>query len=163
MDDVYCIDTSSLMQLARQYPRQRFLGVWKKIENLIQAERLIAPREVLKEILRGDDELARWAKRHLRMFRPLDAEQTRAAAEVLAYCESLIDPLADRPQADPFLIALARVGDDPRGRSLFRAKRIVVTEEGRNHPKKIPQVCAHLGVDCIRLLDLFDREGWKFN
>ncbi len=162
-EDVYCIDSSSLMELQRRYPRRRFPGVWQKLEGLIRAVRLIAPREVLKEILQGDDELARWAKRHRGMFKPVDAEQARAVAEVLAHCDSLIDPLSERPQADPFVIALARTGGDPGGgRSLFRPRHIAVTEEGRNHPRKIPQVCAHFGIECIRLLDLFDREGWKF-
>ncbi len=160
--DVYCIDSSSLMLLARQYPHRRFPGLWKKVEGLMKAGRLVAPREVYKEIRQGDDELTRWAKRHRSMFKPLNTEQARAVAEVLAHCDSLIDPLSERAQADPFVIALARTGSDPRGRSLFRAKHIVVTEEGRNHPRKIPKVCEHFEIDCICLLDVFDQEGWKF-
>jgi hypothetical protein len=43
--DTYCIDASSLIKLKQDYRRNVFSGVWDKIEELAQADRLIAPDE----------------------------------------------------------------------------------------------------------------------
>lgn len=161
-EDVYCIDASSLMELTRQYPRGRFPSVWQKVEGLVGAGRLIAPKEVLKEIKQGDDSLVVWAKKMSKMFRPLDSDQAKKVSEILAECPTLIDPMSEMPQADPFLIALAKAGNEAQTKALFKTKHVVVTQEGQNKPNKIPQVCARAEIECIRLLDLFEREKWEF-
>jgi hypothetical protein len=70
--------------------------------------------------------------------------------------------MSELPQADPFLIALAQVGNESQTQALFKTKHVVVTQEGKIKPNKIPQVCARAGIECIRLLDLFERERWEF-
>lgn len=50
----YVVDTSSLIDLARHYPRKAFPGLWKKIEVLVAEGRLVAPLQVYKEIKQGD-------------------------------------------------------------------------------------------------------------
>ena len=120
---------------------------------------MIAPREVLKEVLQGDDELVPWAKRHRKIFQPVDGEQAKAVSEILENHAALIDPLSDSPQADPFVIALAKARNQA---GLLPARHVVVSEEGRHHPHKIPKVCAELGIGCVRLLELFETEGWSF-
>lgn len=135
--------------------------VWVFCSRLLNL-RLIAPKEVLKEIKRGDDALVGWVRKKSRMFRALDSDQAKRVSEILAACPALIDPMSEMPQADPFLIALALVGNAPPTQPLFKAKYVVVTQEGRNKPHKIPQVCSKAGIECLRLLDMFEREGWKF-
>jgi hypothetical protein len=161
MLEIYCIDTSSLMELDRSYPRGRFQRVWKHIEQLIDADRLMAPREVLHELRQGDDALLRWAKTKSSMFKPIDSEQAKAVSLILSHCPALIDPMKETPQADPFLIALAKV-EGVKGESLFKVPHVVVTQEGRNSLIKIPQVCKRLGIDSVNLLGLFEREQWQF-
>ncbi|MCK4820763.1 DUF4411 family protein, partial [bacterium] len=69
----YCIDTSALIDLwRRNYPRDIFKSLWNEIEDLISYRRLVAPREVLKELEKQDDELLVWAKKNLEMFIDLD-------------------------------------------------------------------------------------------
>ena len=46
---VYCIDTSSLINL-KPYRRDIFPTIWKKLENMIKNGELIAPLEVYGEI-----------------------------------------------------------------------------------------------------------------
>ena len=162
VEDVYCIDSSSLMELSRQYPKSSFPTLWVKIDTLIEAGRLISPEEVLNEIKRGDDSLVEWAKKRRQMFIPLDSDQARIAGQILASSKDLIDPLGEAPQADPFLIALAKVRNDSTEKQLFDRKHVVVTQEGRHKPNKIPQVATRFGVESIRLLDLFEKENWKF-
>jgi hypothetical protein len=162
MSQVYCIDTSSLMDLDRTYPRVRFQRVWQNIELLIDNDLLIAPREVFYELKQGDDALFRWAKTKRNMFKPLESEQAKAASHILSQCPALIDPMKATPQADPFLIALAQVRGITGVGSLFKLTHVVVTQEGRNHPNKIPQVCKRLGIECLNLLGLFESEKWQF-
>jgi Domain of unknown function (DUF4411) len=161
-EDVFCIDDSSLMELTRQYPRGRFPSLWQRVEGLVEIGRLIAPKEVHKEIQQGDDSLVAWAKKMSKMFKPLDSDQAKRVSEVLAECPALIDPMSETPQADPFLIALAKDGNEAQTEVLLKTKHVVVTQEGKNKPNKIPQLCTRLGIECIRLLDMFEREGWEF-
>jgi hypothetical protein len=44
----YCVDSSALIDLNRIYPYRisYFSGIWKKLDDLIKDERLIAPFEV---------------------------------------------------------------------------------------------------------------------
>ena len=72
----YCIDTCALIDLWRRvYPRDIFRTLWKNIEKFISDGRLIAPREVFKELEKQDDELLEWTRKHKKMFKNLDNEQ----------------------------------------------------------------------------------------
>ena len=53
----YIIDSSSLIELNRHNPIDVFPTVWQKIESLISKGFLIAPKEVLYEIIERDDQL----------------------------------------------------------------------------------------------------------
>jgi hypothetical protein len=53
------------------------------MEQLVYDERLIAPSDVYEELIRGDDEISRWAKQHKSMFRRQDAHLIREAKEVI--------------------------------------------------------------------------------
>lgn len=64
----YIIDSCSLMELNRHNPIDVFPSVWVRIESLINKGLLLAPREVLNEIMQGDDQLTKWAKKHNKMF-----------------------------------------------------------------------------------------------
>ena len=81
----YCIDTSALIEAWQaDYPIENFPGFWKHMENLINAGRLIAPEEVLRETTEALGRAARVAERASAMFRDLDEAVQIEAAEVLA-------------------------------------------------------------------------------
>ena len=48
-NNVYIIDSSSLIELNKHHAMDVFVSVWKNISELIKNDKLIAPREVLKE------------------------------------------------------------------------------------------------------------------
>jgi len=54
----YIIDTSSLIELNKYNPMDVYPGVWAKIEQLINSNRLGAPKEVFNEIEQTDDSLS---------------------------------------------------------------------------------------------------------
>ena len=153
-DDIYCIDTSSIIELNR-YPRGLFPGVWRELGKLIEIGRLIAPREVRREIMIGTDELVSWAKRNRKMFRKFDQTQKKIVDSIMAKFSDRFDLEKETPEADPFVVALAIA---TRESGLF-AKCIVVTDEGKN---KLSFVCRHYGIESIKILQLFEREGWQF-
>jgi len=160
-DDTYCIDASSLINLKQYYRRKVFSGVWDKIEEMVRADRLIAPDEVRREIEK-DDVLGPWAKKNKKMFRKLDQEQTDTAKDVITLFPNLAKPGKFGPAADPFVVALARLEDRRASSSLLQqeSRCVVVTDERRTHG--IPVACKHYNLTCVSLVDLFDREGWKF-
>jgi hypothetical protein len=134
-----------------------FPSLWGDMENLISEGRLIAPREVLAELMQyGDkeDTLLRWAKAHRRMFVDLDEEQQQMVLTVNRDFPNLVDRDKTTEDADPFLVALAK----SRGCG-------VVTQERPTVPPKrprIPNVCEKYEVKCVSLKDFFMEQGWKY-
>jgi hypothetical protein len=71
IDHLYIIDSSSLIEIKRRYPISTLPGIWEDLHALVQRDQLIAPMEVKREILQGDDELVEWAKTHEKMFKEI--------------------------------------------------------------------------------------------
>lgn len=165
---IYCVDTSSFVTIQRTYPLAVFLGLWERLSQLATEGRLAAPREAFNELKRGgDDEIFRWADDHRFIFRDPDAEQIEVAKEIVndAQFQRLFDIDSERPEADPFVIALAVVAR--RENPMFPEHWVVVADEGRVTPgrkPRIPDVCRdrRYQLECIRTLDMFVRENWQF-
>ncbi|MCK5602211.1 DUF4411 family protein, partial [Candidatus Pacearchaeota archaeon] len=69
----YCIDTSAILDgWVRYYPPDVVPGLWEKLENLISNGQLIATEEVLYELEKKKDDVYKWAKKHEKMFVPID-------------------------------------------------------------------------------------------
>lgn len=162
--DIYCIDTSSLIEMKDKYPQDvtLFKKVWNNMDNLCKKHRLIAPIEVLKEIEQVDDELKRWAKiKRKKIFVKPDKKQSEKIKEILAQHPFLAGSGKPGPNADPWLIALAIIKNEEEKEQLFSGKKyIVVTEETKTRRNRIPSVCETYNIECINLLELFKREGW---
>jgi hypothetical protein len=167
---VYCVDSSSLIDLRVLYPRKTFVTLWQQLGGLVHHGRLTAPREVWKEV-KKDDELPAWIRSHKglrKMFVPLNAGAIRIAADIVATYPSLVDPDKETPDADPFLIALAVLKNGEQQDLFAPRKHVVLTSEklSKGGRPKIPDVCKQYGVDCISgstaLTQFFEREGWKF-
>ena len=86
----YVIDTSALIDIFREYSSEVFPTLWKDIEKLIKQRLLIAPKEVLNELKRKDDELSKWAAKHQNMFIELDEFlQEASAVNIPSFCSRL--------------------------------------------------------------------------
>ncbi len=161
-NNLYIIDTSSLIRLNKEYPIDVFPSIWSGLEALAKSDRLIAPREVLNEIVRRDDKLKVWAKTQKRMFKEPTASQTKLVKDLLSKYPSIVavDKLYS---ADPWVIALTlEMANDPQ-RTLMIVKRIVVTEERlRGNRITIPFICNQYSIDAIDIVEMFRTEGWKF-
>jgi len=165
--DIYCVDTSALVTVQRLYRYAVFPGVWDGLDDLARDGRLASPREVLRELEQGsEDHIYRWAKQREFIFRDLDQEQIEVARKIVndPNYRGLFDFDKEIPEADPFVIALAIV-EQAKNR-MFGEHWIVTADEGSRRPGKrprIPEVCNdhRYKVDCIKTLDMFEREGWR--
>jgi hypothetical protein len=160
----YCSDTSALIELHATYGGDVFVSLWQNVAGLVKEGRLIAPREVLREIEKKDDDLLKWVKKHRKIFREQDIEQLQGAQEILSRFPDLTDPAKEIPDADPFVVALAIIENTKRQDTLFKSQCIVLTQEkpSRGVRPKIPDVCQHYGIECIALTGLFRKEEWRF-
>jgi len=161
-NNVYIIDTSSLVRLNRNNPIDVFPSIWEKLKFLADNSRLIAPREVLNEIKTNDDMLSKWAKNQKKMFKEPTQRQIEIVQEILKDFPALIDT-ERKFDADPWVIALAIELSSSSQKTLFTIKRIVVTEEKlRENRVRIPFVCNKKSIEAIDVVELFRTEGWKF-
>jgi len=154
----YCIDTSSLIDLRRYYPRKTLGPLWDLLDDLVKQNRLIAPHEVLRELQPTDDEAHAWAKKHAAIFVPIDGEQGAALKDIQAVFPGVSAAAKPGPHADPWCLALSLVrtrrGDDIH---LISEEKLTTTKS-----EKIPYVCQHFGISWARLLDVPGLEGLKF-
>jgi len=159
---VYIIDTSSLIWLKNTYPQRESPEVWEKIEELCKNGKLIAPLEVKREIEAGGDELVSWVKNKNFMFKTPDELQIRKVKDILEKFPFLAKPDRLDPNADPWVIALALA--ERENKRMFNQEYvcIIITEESKRRHNGIPAVANHYGIECINLIELFRREGWKF-
>lgn len=156
---VYVIDSSALIDLKDLYPKSVFENVWSKLTNLIQINRMISSTEVFREIKKKEDDLLSWCKANSRMFVGTNEEHLKIVEEIMKKYPKLVKHDTLHPVADPFVIAVAKVLKD---QNLDAPIPIVVTHEKREENVKMPTVCIEYGVENMRLLEMFEAEGWKF-
>lgn len=159
MAEIYCVDTSSFSEL-RAYRRDVFPGVWRKIEELIAQGRLVAPHEVLRELSKRHADIYEWAKGQ-EIFVDLDDAQVTAVRDIQQRF-SITDHDATGPVADELVVALPV--SRTAGQLIPRDAYIVVTQEsaGGHGATKIPNVCEAFGITCMKIADMFVREGLRF-
>jgi Domain of unknown function (DUF4411) len=155
LSTIYCSDTSTLIQSwVWDYRPSVFIGVWERLEAMVEEETRISSSEVLLELAKKQDEVHKWAKRRTKMFVQIDEAVQNEVRAVLRAYPRLIDTKKGRSGADPFVIALARI----RGASVLTDER----PSGNLNKPKIPDVCQALGVECYRISDMFERQGLTF-
>ena len=140
-----------------------FKGIWNNFDLLVKKKSLISSKEVFKEISKRDDELTRWGKRHIGIFKPINIDIIQKVKEILGKFPQLADINKTTPNADPFLIALALEPIPQRTLIPIIKKKIIVTQEKLKENKiNIPSVCKFYRIECINLLELFRKERWTF-
>lgn len=168
---LYVVDTSFLIEVHKRYPEKMLPGIWKDIEALIRAGRIVAPECVKNEINRQDDELKEWVNSHSEMFETISTELLAATGIVVNTFTRTAHALSQNPDhADPFVIGLAMIlGKQSR----FVPHIIAVVAEEKcklagnqdlrdSEIEKIPDVCQKFGIPCITHLEMFKREGFRF-
>jgi len=152
----YCLDTSVLIELHRGiYPRAVFPGIWDDLEQLVDDGRMVAPREVRRELDDGRDDLTTWAKTHKNVFLdPEPAEYPLVGAIQQRFSTASTVWLTKAPHADPWIVAMAQ-----------NRKLVVLTAEkwGQSIKNpKLPFVCEEFGVRWLNIVDFLVEEGLSY-
>jgi len=149
---IYCIDTSALIAAwYERYKPNRFPKLWNELDELIKEGRLVSSSLVLRECSKQrSEELHDWLKPREAMFHmPDEAVQVQVDFIVNTYT-GLISAGKEKFQADPFVIALAKVN----------GYTVITEETGPASLAKIPGVCAAMKVPCLNLMQFMDQEDW---
>ena len=154
----YVVDSNTFRVLGNYYP-SRFPSVWEQLDALVAEGRWTSVREVRKELdrLNVSEHVDRWveSKRAISPRPPSEALDPVAGIPAVPHFQQLIgrqQRLRGWPVADPFVIA----------RAMTRGSCVVTEEEWKRNGARIPNVCAHFGIQCLNLEGLMDREGWTF-
>ena len=113
---------------------------------------------VYDEIMRylgKDDRLKKWARSHKkRFFISPDQETWQLAQNIIEKFPDLLNKKklqTGEPDADPFLIALAK-----------SEGATIITQERKDIPNRIPMVALRYSVKSIDLYEFFERRKLKF-
>ena len=85
----------------------------------------------------------------------IDESVQERVNEVLSQFPRLVDSRTGKSGADPWVIALAMITQNC----------VVVTEENRTYSEnrpKIPDACAYFNLQCLKMVDLVEKENWIF-
>ena len=150
----YLIDASSLINF-KHYYEEIFSSLWQSLEELVNNNELFSVREVFNEVSRQDDKVVEWCKKHKQIFLIPDEVELKLVSDILSKHKELIKKkniLSGSPDADPFLIAVAR----------NRNYKLITEEKLTPNAHKIPNICMEMGVEFLSLKDFMIELGWKF-
>lgn len=149
---IYCVDTSALIAAwYERYKPNRFPKLWEQFDHLVTSSRLVSSTLVLRECSKQrSEELHDWLKPRENMFVPPDEAVQLQVDHIVNKYTGLVSAGKQKFQADPFVIALAKV----------HSYTVITEETGIGSLGKIPGVCKDMNVDCINLMKLIDEEDW---
>ena len=155
----YSIDTSAILDAwVRHYPLDTFPSFWSNFQTFAKSKSGIASELIKQELKKKDDGCYRWFLDNDidEFFVEINDEVQNNVIELLKNpnYQRLVEDRKGINGADPFVIAHAQADN-----------LIVVTgERATNNPAKpkIPDVCNELGIQCITILELMRKEGWRF-
>jgi hypothetical protein len=163
---LYLLDANVLIDANRDYyPISRVPEFWAWLEHQGTQNSVKMPPETYDEIRRGNDALAEWSRQRavtdaLLMADEVNINLVQHVTDI-GYGENLTDVEVGIIGQDPFLVAHCLANPAER--------RVVTTERSkpmaRRANRKVPDVCAALGVRSIHTYELV-REldfstGWQ--
>ena len=142
------------------YPIDRIAPFWEWLLAQAEADRVKMPREIYDEVAKSTDILGQWLRRpEVRkaiILSELTDMQTVQAVISEGYAPDLDDIELLSLTRDPFLVAAALGGPN----------RVVATREvskrtQQRAKRKVPDVCATMGIQCINDYELWRRLDFR--
>lgn len=158
--DTYCLDANVLIEAWQKYYSPMFCpDYWAVLSDLGSKGRIFIPETVNNEIVRTEDDLAKWLKNSKIPVLKIEQEVTNCIRSIFnanPAHQGLVDNIKGRSLADPWVIAHAIVEN-----------AIVVTKEEKvtalNAKRiKIPNVCENMGVRWINDFEFIKMLNIKF-
>lgn len=164
-DNLYIIDTSSVIRFNRHFNFSIFKSLRNDMDQLIKRGMLIAPIQVLNEIEKQDDSSLKWVQARKAMFRDNYTDYTmQMLGKIIGNHEGWLNLEGEDEIADPYLIALALdIRDSPQSKLANFDDICVVTEEHiKGNKLKIPLVCIEYNLLCCDLIGMYTKENWEY-
>lgn len=159
---MYYLDANTFIEAKNRYYHMDVCpGYWQWILDSYAGGSVGSIKMVFDELVRGNDDLASWARQNEDLFFPVDAPEVQA---VMADVSSFVVGIPDlKPNAVPEFLS----GADPWLVSMASANGgVVVTHEMPNPEAKrkifLPDICEHFGVPYMNTFDLLLRKEAKF-
>ncbi len=156
---MYVFDTNSFSRLFGCYPTDRFPNLWRRFELMLSSDRIASTREVMIELGAGNrrtENAYTWAKENENLFTPLMEEEATFVANIFQvdHFQQIIlrKQSVVSTSADPFIIA----------RADFLGATVVSEESKPPHGARIPNICEHFGIPCMKLDGFMQQENWTF-
>lgn len=158
-DQKYILDSSTLIDLHHMHTKTIALPerIWADLDRLFESGTLLSHAIVYNEIALSKqatkkDSLSEWIEAKKEYFINRSGRQAELVQSIVHDFPALIQPDRERPQADPWIIALAIEQKE----SSQSAKYVVVTQEDPASSKKIPAACKYFEVPCINFKQFFN-------
>ncbi|WP_428032218.1 PIN domain-containing protein [Ancylobacter sp.] len=154
---IYIIDTSSFRELERYY-QSIFVTFWTLFQDAVDSGEVVSVSEVWRELgACPETNVIEWGKNNPSICRRPTSEETEFVGHIFTvpHFSQLISAKAQttgQPVADPFLIAAAKI----------YGGTVVTEERFKPNAAKIPNVCAHFGIECTNLQGFLQAKGWSF-
>lgn len=156
---IYVFDNSSLSNILNHYYPDRFPSFWEKFNDIVNRGKLISVREVRNELTGKFDEktIEILIKNNKSFFLDPTTEELGLITEIytVKHFQQNLEKkkiLSGGYFADPFVIAKA-----------WKENATVITEEEyKEHGAKIPNICEHFKIPCLKLEGFLAKEDWKF-
>ena len=148
----YLIDASAIISQKPSEPLRRSVmrGIWEHIDTLVNNKIIVTCSEILDEI-NSDPFIENWLKSVQLTVLEVDEDIQRNVIKVVTENPALIDFKQMKSSGDAFLIATA-----------MKHNLVIITEEKKNSPKKIPQIACNMGVKTLNILELCEEMGKQF-
>ena len=154
---IYLLDADTLIRADRTYyPLKRFPVFWQWLRHNGTEGNIKVPLEQYEEVVVGKGQLVDWLKEEESKEALLFAEEADpevvAAVTAKGYAQDLDEAEQETVGRDPFLIAYGVVAADERCVVSFE----VSAPSKKRANRKVPDVCADLGVKCVTLFDVIE-------
>lgn len=150
----YCIDTSAWIDAYnRTYPARVFGALWERVEQAIEEGIIVVPPQVITELRRQEDDLAKWITKRQKIVREPDMDAIAFNTQIAADFPAWTTLESTENMADPWVISVAKS---------FRL--IVISNErgGSDQNPRIPSVCKKYHISHQTFIGVIVAEGWTF-
>jgi len=154
---IYVFDSNSFCEMSPYFP-DIFPAFWNKFEFALANGEILSTREVLLELTDGpQNHILEWCHKNKSIFEVPNNAELEFVNKIFSinHFRQLISSksiLRGSPVADPFVIA----------RAAILSGTVVSEESYKPNAAKIPNVCQHFGIRCIKLGEFIRENGWTF-
>ena len=149
----FVLDTSCWIEwFAERYRPTVFASLWDHVPHLLTDGRIVLAHAAYMESTKRDNDLKRWMYAHHERVHPnnqsIEAGHASIQAHPMGVALVTKGAAGVRSDGDSRIIATA----------MFLRGTVVSKEEPSTSPTrpKIPNVCHHFRVPCIKLMDMFE-------